>query len=136
MNEHDQTRASGKAHLAALRWKNPAPGGCERDSEVWIDVARLDAAWQASDSYIGRGGTGDAIAGRYEKFGNWVIGKDRVIEMPTICIDNGILEFTDGRHRFAWLRDHGVKHIPVAVDPDSLSQVSVQFWSNEGDEND
>ena len=28
--------------------------------------------------------------------------------------DDGIIAFTDGRHRFSWLRDHGVKTLPVA----------------------
>jgi hypothetical protein len=31
------------------------------------------------------------------------------VEMPSICLDEekSYVCFSDGRHRFAWLRDHG-----------------------------
>ena len=28
--------------------------------------------------------------------------------------ENGLVDFGDGRHRFAYLRDQGLKHIPMS----------------------
>ena len=35
--------------------------------------------------------------------------------VPTASLVDGKVEFTDGRHRFAWLRDHGLTALPVEV---------------------
>ena len=59
--------------------------------------------------YLGEG-RGAASADRW-------IRKHRRLRMPHIGLDNlGIVSFTDGRHRFAWMRDHGAKALPVSCD--------------------
>jgi hypothetical protein len=35
--------------------------------------------------------------------------------MPTVALHAGGLCFSNGRHRFAWLRDHGVEALPLAT---------------------
>ena len=52
--------------------------------------------------------------------------------MPTIGLcDDGEVGFTDGRHRFAWLRDRGLESMPVAVSKESLEQITARFGVGE-----
>ena len=37
------------------------------------------------------------------------------------------VEFTDGRHRFAWLRDHGLQALPVDVGAESDISFRARF---------
>lgn len=39
------------------------------------------------------------------------------VHMPHVCLyeNKRFVSFTDGRHRFAWCRDHEVKFLPVSV---------------------
>jgi len=90
---------------------------------VNVDTAKLDAEWKASDPpgfYVGPGGTENAIHGRYERFQKWL--KDNPgtpIEAPLISYndydDRGGVSFTNGRHRFAVLRDMGYPRVSVMV---------------------
>jgi hypothetical protein len=99
----------------------------ERDVLVSVNVAKLDRSW--SDDYgfyIGRGGSGAAIEGRYENFGQW-FEQGAPIEAPEVTINQGHVVFRNGRHRFAWLRDHGVKTITVAVDKETAAQFRKLF---------
>src|ERR1700733_6195714 len=50
------------------------------------------------------------------RFGNWLekFSDTRRAWMPHIGYYD-FVSFTDGRHRFAWCRDHGVKSMPVSV---------------------
>ena len=121
----------------ALRWRHPAPAWIKeskRDSVVWVDVEQLDIAWRCTDQYVGLGGTGAAIAGRYKRFGEWLAHTEKAVMMPTIGLcDDGEVSFTDGRHRFAWLRDRGLKRIPAAVDKVSLESITARFGAGECD---
>jgi hypothetical protein len=48
--------------------------------------------------------------------------------MPHVALaDEGYIVFSDGRHRFAWLRDHGVRALPVTVSPDIEVEVRRRF---------
>jgi hypothetical protein len=80
------------------------------DQIVWVDVARLNASWRRDTGYY--------LPRRSpNRTREWIarLGFRRV-PMPHIALDeNGIVTFTDGRHRFAWFRDQGVKAIPVTV---------------------
>ena len=45
-----------------------------------------------------------------------------------VCLDqDGEISFTDGRHRFAWLRDHGLKVLPVQVPPEKALLIEARF---------
>lgn len=51
--------------------------------------------------------------------------------MPCISLDDaGQVQFIDGRHRFAWVRDHGAVALPVATSPDQSDRVHTLFGSD------
>ena len=97
--------------MRRLDW-TPSFFGFEQPT-VWIDIDRADVSWSATPLYIPRGGPGDWD--KYERIGEWITGYDGPIEMPSVSLPDGHLTFADGRHRFAWLRDHGVTALPVTI---------------------
>lgn len=108
-------RRSRGAHRI-IRW---APAHPDADKIVWIDVVIFDRRWRRDPGYIRRGAQGDDLGSRYEGFGRWLRAERwRPVWMPEIGLAaGGTPDFTDGRHRFAWLRDRGVAALPVAVEP-------------------
>jgi site-specific DNA-cytosine methylase len=86
----------------------------EVNSSVF-DKAFSKTTWQ----YVGKGGEG-GIEGRYKKFAEFI--KDaRSIEAPNVSVGkDGAIVFGDGRHRYAYLRDSGVKNIPLSMDAESI----------------
>jgi hypothetical protein len=96
--------------LSLIRWKRQWGGG---DRVVWISVRKLNEGWKKDPSpgyYIP---LGNCIEHRFGEWLNHRSPHERVW-MPHISLC-GIVSFTDGRHRFAWCRDHGVKAMPVSV---------------------
>lgn len=92
-----------------------------RYQTVLIDVARVEADLARTPSFhVGPRGTGAAIGGRYEEFARFLERarqEGTAIEMPrmTIADATGRVSISDGRHRFAVLRDQGVQVLPVSV---------------------
>lgn len=90
---------------------------------VKINVPNFDAAWRTGSSknqYIGHHGLG-GTKNRYEKFGQWLATANEPIQASTVGVDeHGNVSFYNGRHRYCYLRDHGVKTILVAMDPHSV----------------
>jgi hypothetical protein len=87
---------------------------------VNISVPAFDSLW-ANDTgyYIGHGGDG-SIKNRYPDFGKWLQQTNEPVIAPSVSIDNhGNVSFSNGRHRFAWFRDHGYKTIPLSMDDKS-----------------
>ena len=80
-----------------------------------FDKAFSKTTWQ----YVGEGGEG-GIEGRYKKFAEFI--KDaKSMEAPNVSVDkDGAIVFGDGRHRYAYLRDSGVKNIPLSMDAESI----------------
>ena len=99
---------------------------------VGVDVLALDSSWQRDSDYVqpqGFNGLGD----RYAEFGEWLSKATEPIWMPTISYSEATdwhVAFTDGRHRFAWLRDHGVKTLPVATDPGEVVNLKERFGTS------
>lgn len=101
---------------------------------VRINVPKFDKEWsKGRDFYIGKGGTGNAIGNRYENF-LWILtlpeeqrrkyltleSKKGKIASPEVSVsETGRIDFGNGRHRYAVLRDLGAKKIPVAMIPES-----------------
>lgn len=123
-----------------VHWRPAYPGAVEsgEDVIVWVDVAKIDASWQRETSmYIGPGGTENAIGQRYRAFGAWLrdnLDKQKVktpelyIIPPTASARRGgIVSFGNGRHRFAWMRDHGAKAIPVQVNAEQAEEFRERF---------
>jgi len=100
------------------------------DLVVWINVMKLDASW-SNDApyYVGKNaiGPGNGDPSRYKKFGEWIV-EGHQIWMPHVGLaDEGYIVFSNGRHRFAWLRDHGVRALPVTVSPEIEAEVKRRF---------
>ncbi|MBU9172470.1 hypothetical protein [Burkholderia gladioli] len=104
-----------------------------QDPVVWAAVDLLDAVWRDTTDYVGVGGRGSDQNGKYEAVGTFLrhaIGKCQIF-IPTVSLENGKAVFTDGRHRFAWLRDHGLRVLPVEVDEDSAGACRTCFGTSE-----
>lgn len=94
---------------------------------VWVDADKFDKGWELDKGFhIGKGGTG-GIHNRYydfikllqmprEKRKPMLWGKKQEIIAPEVYVDeDGKVSFTNGRHRFAVIRDLGAKKIPVSM---------------------
>jgi len=80
-----------------------------------FDNAFANTKWQ----YIGEGGEG-GIGDRYKTFANF-IKTAKSIEAPNVSVNkDGAIVFGDGRHRYAYLRDAGLKNIPLSMDAESI----------------
>jgi GNAT superfamily N-acetyltransferase len=97
------------------------PKRARTDTLVPLDVAKFDAMFAKDRSfYLSTGGGPNAIGDRYARFGEF-LSKANSIEAAEVYVGpNGGVGFTNGRHRYAWLRDHGVTTIPVAMERESL----------------
>lgn len=114
-----------KAEHRRLSWVPQWPD----DAIVWIDVGKLNASWRGDKDYVGSGGNG-GIGDRYERFGRWLAENGKPIWMPRVNFNNltgWMIGFTDGRHRFAWLRDHGAKNLPITTDPMEVAEIRKRF---------
>jgi len=107
-------------------WEDTPP-----DALVWVSVAALDVAWCVSHDYVGVAGHGSLHGDRYAKFGRWLEAAV-FVDVPVVCLEeDGIPSFADGRHRFAWLRDHGLRSLPVEVPPDQAEVFETRFGAVE-----
>lgn len=101
--------------MTEIKWK---PQWSEEDIVIWINVEKLDHNWIGDNCYI-RPRCFDPRdkTNRYYRFGIWLNENIRTNEvcMPHIALKEDTVSFTDGRHRFAWCRDNGVRHLPVTV---------------------
>ncbi len=100
---------------------------------VIVSVAKVDADLRKSKSqYVGPGGTGAAIAGRYENFARFLErarNAGTAIEQPRayIAVDTGLIDLGDGRHRFAVLRDQGAVAVPVSVRRSEAAEIRRRY---------
>lgn len=122
--------------MRVIHWAEPRQASpdweVEPDAVVWISIPKLDDAWSGSDEdYVGPGGTGAAIDGRYDQFGEWLLSSGKPVEMPMVCLDHRQIGFIDGRHRFAWLRDHGARVMPVQVPLNQADEFTTRFGTLE-----
>lgn len=91
---------------------------------VWIDTEKFDKVFQKRDTYIGKNGK-NGIGNRYECF-KIFWDNNETIEVSEIFIGLSILDnketvdFTNGRHRYAYMRDLGMKKIPMGLDKDCI----------------
>lgn len=103
-----------------IRWEYKAfADGWEdqaADEIVWVDVVAFDEAWRLTPQYITAGG-GNGQGDRYARVGFW-FAVNRHCWMMDATFDGDQVCFVDGRHRFSWLRDHGVESVPLQVAPD------------------
>lgn len=90
--------------------------GMDEEATVWISVRRLDRQWRRSGLYIARRASNrDASKDRYQRIDAWMREGRGPLWMSDVHYNNGEVGFTDGRHRFAWMRDHGALALPVTT---------------------
>ncbi len=90
--------------------------GIEDDEDVivWVDVTKADSLWQRDSLYISPGAPEHRW--KYERFGQWLACARCPVAMSHVSVGDGnSLCFTDGRHRFAWMRDHRANAVPVTI---------------------
>lgn len=95
---------------------------------VWVSVCLIEEKWRQDVSdYIGAGGSGKAIENRYQRVG-MRFREGSQMHAPVMCLDEcGRPSFTDGRHRFAWVRDHKAEAIQVVVPPEELQRFAFLY---------
>jgi hypothetical protein len=91
---------------------------------IWIDVRKLDAILQQVEphNYVGfRGQNG--IDGKYAGFEEFMTS-GKPVSMPTLARnEGGNISLYNGRHRFAWMRDHGARALPVNTPPKDATEI-------------
>ena len=94
---------------------------------VNVDSNKVDTYWKKDKSmYVGVNGIG-GVKSRYSDFKKFLNVGER-IEQSILGIDRkGLPSFVNGRHRFAVLRDIGMKKIPVSVHKDQVKQITELF---------
>lgn len=97
----------------------------EDDVAVWIDVRAFDQAWRETDQYVVPGGANGQDQ-RYARAGVWLTSKG-FSDMLVVSADDHTVGFTDGRHRFSWLRDQGVEAMPIQASPESGRRLEARF---------
>ena len=110
---------------------------------VWVSVAKLDASWRKEPTLWLPPGAGSRI-------GRW-LAKQRSprcrIVMPVIgwCVDvvrdergRAVVDtggyhvvFENGRHRTAYVRDHGAAALPVLVDASDADVIAAELGTPE-----
>lgn len=113
-----QAPAHEPAGTPALKFTPSPRAQANRDATVTIDVAKLNAAWERDTGFhLGPGES--SPPGRYEEFGRFAANAAATgapVEQSEVTLDaDGTVSFTNGRHRFAYLRDLGIKKLPVSV---------------------
>jgi hypothetical protein len=100
--------------LTGIKFVKSENAASNRDVVVYASTAKLERDLAKDVGFhVGVSGAG-GIAGRYEEFRRF-LGKGQAIAMPRMTMGGGEASFVDGRHRFAVLRDLGLKTIPVTV---------------------
>jgi hypothetical protein len=98
---------------------------------VWIDVTKLDAMLRLVPSdYVGFAGE-NGILGKYTGVDDFVRSGKEALYMPKAGVrshagsaGDKIAYILDGRHRFAWMRDHGAQAIPVSAPADEALEIA------------
>lgn len=115
----------GDRHTTLIKWtRHPA----DDDTMVWVDIKKLDEAWSTDRYYIGPNGVGDNQPHKPDRVRAF-LAEFNTAWMPWIAFheEDGSVGFSDGRHRFVWVRDHGAISIPVTVDPDFAALIRERF---------
>lgn len=80
-----------------------------------VDVNKFEKAFKQNESqYIGEKGVG-GIGKRYEGVEKFLKDAKSMRASEVHVKENGSVVFGDGRHRYAYLRDKGLKNIPISM---------------------
>lgn len=122
------TSESGAENWIKIEWELALPES--GDIPVWVSVTKLEHEWRRSvTEYIGAGGD-NGMPGKYDHFAEWIMSA-KYVEMPEVCLVDGFVRFNNGRHRFAWLRDHGMTALQVATQPGDVKSIKMKFGTQD-----
>lgn len=110
----------------------PHENSSDKETMVKVPVDKLNAAWAKEEGiYIPPGGGGAEIGGRIEDFKRF-LAKDKPVQASRVYLaEDGSLDFIDGRHRFAVLRDSGAETVGVMVPDNQAAQFQQRFGAEE-----
>jgi hypothetical protein len=83
------------------------------DVVVWVSVPKVNVLWRKDRGFYLSPRACPSLY-RYQRFGEW-IQTNTDIWMSHLGLYEGRISFADGRHRFAWFRDHGLESLPVTT---------------------
>ena len=87
----------------------------------FVDADKFEEAFKKNEmQYVGKNGTHNAIGKRYENVGEFLKTAKSMRASQADVKKDGSVIFGDGRHRFAFLRDKGLKKIPMSLDKESI----------------
>lgn len=97
---------------------------------VWLDIAKVEASFsRTGNHYLGKGGSGAGQSSRYANIGRH-FRSGLPMWMPHLGLgDDQLICFTDGRHRFAWVRDHGAAAFPATTSLEKEQELLRRFGS-------
>jgi len=100
------------------------------DVIVWIDIDTFDRLWWLSEEYIAKpGDPSDNQPKKYEKAGRRFLAGEPMW-MPEVGLDDkGIIGFSDGRHRYLWMRENGAEAMPMAISKSQAKAVHAMCGS-------
>lgn len=108
------------------RWYNNALERGEFEV-IEVDVQKFDREWSKTSAYIEGPESKNIFRTRYKDFGEW-LKKGEAIVMSIATIDaHNEAYFSNGHHRFAWLRDHGLKKVPMLVYTDKIDEFKRRY---------
>jgi hypothetical protein len=108
---------------------------------VVVDAVKFDSVWASETmDYVGPDGFGSNQHYKYENFKKFVTeilscceeGYRYVKASRVDALSDGRVGFTNGRHRYAVMRDAGVKKISVAMDGESIRNAKQHGYLIEG----
>jgi hypothetical protein len=124
-----QAKQTTRIQSVDVTWERTGAAGA--DILLWVSVAKIDENWRkCGDGYIGPRGSSNTKPGAYEGFAQWVQA-GYPVGMPEISYFNGFVQFSNGRHRFAFFRDRGMVAMQVQVDPAVIKIVTRLFSTTE-----
>ena len=99
---------------------------------AWVNTEKFDNLWKHNEMNVT---SKNAIHNRYEQFKDyWLNNKD--IEVSTAFIgripktNEEIVSIGDGRHRYAFMKDIGMKSIPMLLSNDSIKYAKENGFIN------
>jgi len=111
-------------------WERGFQHAGDPDVIVWVDIDTFDRLWWLSDQYIAKpGDPSDNQPEKYAKAGRRFLAGEAMC-MPEVGLDaQGIIGFSDGRHRYLWMRENGAEAMPVAVSESQAKAVRAMCGS-------
>lgn len=97
----------------------PAQAARRGDVLAPIDVRKFDQAWANDPAFHIDPSGSNKIGTRLEQVDQFLKTAPAMDAPQAVVNADGTVGFTDGRHRTAYLRDQGVRRVPMSMSPES-----------------